>query len=105
MVREGHSSSPSMSVVRDVDDDVVDVDAEPVAKRLQITLGRPRRFVLGPRGQLKLEQPGGVLLDPLLNVFFQLELRQQKRRPEVLARATVSVPRLKSASCRRVQSR
>src|SRR5438093_105307 len=66
-------------VVRHVDDEAMDVDAEPLPERLQIAGLRPRRLVIRPRGELKLEQPGRVFLHPFQHVFFQLELGQQVR--------------------------
>src|SRR5258707_42020 len=50
-------------VVRHVDDDVVDVDAEPRTERLEVAVRRPRRLVFRPRRELTLEEPGEVLLD------------------------------------------
>ena len=70
-----------MSSSRHVDDHAVDVDAEPVAEGPEVARRRPRRFVLGPRRELKLEQPRDVVLDPLLQTLFELELRQQERGP------------------------
>src|SRR5215210_6621700 len=51
-----------------VDDDAVDVDAEPFLEHRQGPFRRPARFVFGPGGELKLENPAEVFLDPLLQV-------------------------------------
>ena len=55
----------------------MDIHAEPFPKRLQVARLRPARLIVGPRGQLKLEQPDGVLFDPFLDVFLELEFRQK----------------------------
>src|SRR5438874_349584 len=57
-------------VLGDVDDDAMNLDAKPFAERGQIAGRRPRGFVLGPRGELELEQPLDVVFDPFLHVLF-----------------------------------
>ncbi len=73
-----HRSFTLDIVLGNVDDDVVNVDAKPLTKGLQVARGWPFRFVVRPRGQLKLEQPHRVLFDPFPDVFFEFEFGQQE---------------------------